>query len=118
MVAVGILLGHLHVVLCLIDSQSVKHVKNFFGVILMLRKRAVFRRSAVFNLKKAWIWRLLAGLGSLFQVEFCNDAVFVDENQRVLEVGFGLFLFEWEVANLSLCNIWTVFSCKYVIQKV
>jgi hypothetical protein len=47
---------------------------------------------------------LLAGLGSLFQVEFCDDAVFVDENQRVLEVGFGLFLFEWEVANLSLFN--------------
>jgi len=46
----------------------------------MLRKRAVFRRSAVFNLKKAWIWRLLARLGSLFQVEFCDDAVFVDEN--------------------------------------
>lgn len=118
MVTVGILLGHFHVVLCLIDSQSVKHIKNLFGVILLLRKRAVSRRSAVLNLKKAWIWRLLAGLGSLFQVELCNDAVFVDENQRVLEVGFGLFLFEREVANLSLFNFWAVLSGKNVFQKV
>ena len=75
------------------------------------------RLSAVLNGLVSIGW-LRARFGRLSQVEFCYDTIFVSDDQCLLEMGSGLFFFEWKMANLSLLGFWAVFCWENVIQEV
>ena len=116
MVTVGELLGHLNVVLSVVNTVGVKHVQHFFRVVALPKERAAPRRSALIDRRVRQEDR---GAGfHLREAKLCNDSVGLSQNESLLEVGLCLLLLKGQMADLCHLLVLASNCMEGIVQKV